>query len=306
MKYRKTRIVCVSDSHNQTPKLPAGDILIHAGDLTNQGSYSELKKTVEWIERSPFEVKIVVAGNHDTTLDEPFFHSNSNKWKWPHPQDPVACRKLLTGSPSLTYLEHETATAYLTSPGGSKARVKVFGSPYSPGRRGWAFQYEDDAAAENLWAEIEHDVDIVVTHTPAHGHCDSHPATPDVRAGCPVLLRRVAKVRPKLLVCGHIHQGRGAERVRWHPSTTDAAALPSAPVAAVQRWTDPGTGNNKASLLNLATKSKYPLDHNVSTRRNETAVINAALMGPRVAGTGKALNKPIVVDIDLPMYEAES
>jgi 3',5'-cyclic AMP phosphodiesterase CpdA len=62
MQTRKTRIVCISDTHNQTPKLPAGDILIHAGDLTNQGSYSELKKTVDWLEKADFEAKIIVAG----------------------------------------------------------------------------------------------------------------------------------------------------------------------------------------------------------------------------------------------------
>jgi predicted phosphodiesterase len=41
-KLRRTRIVCVSDTHNNTFKLPKGDILIHAGDITNQGSYSEV------------------------------------------------------------------------------------------------------------------------------------------------------------------------------------------------------------------------------------------------------------------------
>ena len=61
-KARKTRVVCISDTHNQTPKLPRGDVLIHAGDLTNQGSYSELSKTVEWLERQDFEAKIVIAG----------------------------------------------------------------------------------------------------------------------------------------------------------------------------------------------------------------------------------------------------
>jgi 3',5'-cyclic AMP phosphodiesterase CpdA len=60
--FRKTRIVCVSDTHNQTPSLPKGDVLIHAGDLTNQGSLSELKKTVAWLEKADFEVKIVIAG----------------------------------------------------------------------------------------------------------------------------------------------------------------------------------------------------------------------------------------------------
>jgi hypothetical protein len=39
---RRTRIVCISDTHNSTVKLPKGDVLIHAGDLTNQGSYSEV------------------------------------------------------------------------------------------------------------------------------------------------------------------------------------------------------------------------------------------------------------------------
>lgn len=64
---RKTRIVCISDTHGASPKdgafkLPKGDVLIHAGDLTNQGTYSELKKTVDWIAEADFEVKIVVAG----------------------------------------------------------------------------------------------------------------------------------------------------------------------------------------------------------------------------------------------------
>jgi hypothetical protein len=59
---RKTRIILISDTHNQTPKLPSGDVLIHAGDLTNQGSYSELKKTVDWLEKADFAAKIVVGG----------------------------------------------------------------------------------------------------------------------------------------------------------------------------------------------------------------------------------------------------
>jgi len=62
MQTQKTRIICISDTHNQTPKLPPGDVLIHAGDLTNQGSYSELRKTISWIESADFEAKIVVAG----------------------------------------------------------------------------------------------------------------------------------------------------------------------------------------------------------------------------------------------------
>lgn len=64
---RKTRFVGLSDTHNASPadgafKLPKGDVLIHAGDLTKQGTFAELQKTLNWIEQAEFEVKIVVAG----------------------------------------------------------------------------------------------------------------------------------------------------------------------------------------------------------------------------------------------------
>ena len=65
--HRRTRIVCVSDTHGYTPseagfQLPAGDVLIHAGDLTNKGRKSELQRTLQWIQNADYEVKIVVAG----------------------------------------------------------------------------------------------------------------------------------------------------------------------------------------------------------------------------------------------------
>jgi hypothetical protein len=64
---KKLRVVCVSDTHNSSPKdgvfkVPPGDVLIHAGDMTNQGSYSELKRVVDWIGDCPHEVKLVIAG----------------------------------------------------------------------------------------------------------------------------------------------------------------------------------------------------------------------------------------------------
>lgn len=65
--HRKTRFVCVSDTHGYTPseagfKMPPGDVLIHAGDLTNNGSMAELRKTMAWISQADFEIKIVVGG----------------------------------------------------------------------------------------------------------------------------------------------------------------------------------------------------------------------------------------------------
>lgn len=68
----KLRVVCVSDTHNAAPGegyiLPRGDVLIHAGDLTNQGSLSGIEKAMAWLERADFALKIVVAGTLHVSL----------------------------------------------------------------------------------------------------------------------------------------------------------------------------------------------------------------------------------------------
>ncbi|KAJ4304547.1 hypothetical protein N0V90_000073 [Kalmusia sp. IMI 367209] len=373
---RKTRIVCISDTHNQTPKLPKGDVLIHAGDLTKQGSYSELKKTVDWLEKADFEAKIVIAGNHDLTLDAPLFAQLGASRKWPRPQDPEENRRLFTESSSITYLENEAATIYLNAPKGPHTCFKVYGSPYTPNNRNWAFGYKPDRAT-HMWDAIPSDADIVITHTPPQGHLDT--AVGDHRTGCGVLLHALHRVRPMLSVFGHIHEARGVERVRWNLQTPGNGS----PTEHVEVWEDPGTGN-KQSLVNLTAKGGRPLDNaswltrqmynnpelltqgeppeglpgppgllqpsdieitssleqgvaaaEVSERakvmlggaielrqglrssevglghqtdveageRKETVMINAAFLGPYHLKT--TLNKPIVVDVDLPVWRRE-
>lgn len=73
---RHTRFVMISDTHAQTFPLPDGDVLIHAGDLSIQGLYDELDMTASWLYAAPHRVKVVIAGNHDTTLD----NSEPNMW----------------------------------------------------------------------------------------------------------------------------------------------------------------------------------------------------------------------------------
>src|SRR5271155_4585185 len=44
------RVVCVSDTHCKIPKaLPKGDLLIHAGDLTNNGTLSDIQQSIDWL-----------------------------------------------------------------------------------------------------------------------------------------------------------------------------------------------------------------------------------------------------------------
>jgi hypothetical protein len=325
------------------------------------------------------------------TLDAPFYHEHGPNFKWPEPQDPEACKKLFTDSPSITYLEHEAATIYLNAENGPHTCFRVFGSPRNPNNRRWAFRYTPEGEEErlDLWDVIPSDSDIVVTHTPARGHVDL--ATKDDRTGCAALLRALHRVRPMLSVCGHIHEARGVERVRWNTLSPKNDLTPKNNlnfVEAVEVWQDPGVGGNKQSLVNVSAKGGRRLDngsrltrqmrlptsliqsvegggcggqpaaavpgilqpstfnstsrptdseageervkavaggaleyrrgsavsdnrleseefHVDDVERNETVMINAAFLGPRIPGKPMQFNKPIVVDVDLPVWSFE-
>ncbi|PMD34467.1 Metallo-dependent phosphatase [Hyaloscypha variabilis F] len=253
---RKTRFVCVSDTHNSTPngsfKLPKGDVLIHAGDMTNQGTFSELKKTIKWIEEADFEAKIVIAGNHDITLDSDFYNQYGSYFHNQNPQDPAKCQELLEQAPSILWLKHEHAVIDLVAPTGPHTTFKIFGSPFSPAHGMWAFGYGPDEAAQ-LWDRIPLDTDIVVTHTPPQYHCDERK---DRRAvGCEGLRNALWRVRPHLAISGHVHEGRGVERVRWDLDSSNIKYKESGTI----RWEDPGRDNKKLSMIDLTTKSGSPL-----------------------------------------------
>ncbi len=65
------KIICISDTHNlhKDLKIPDGDILIHAGDMTCVGGIDEIKEFNQWLGPLPHRYKIVIAGNHDLYLE---------------------------------------------------------------------------------------------------------------------------------------------------------------------------------------------------------------------------------------------
>ncbi|CAK7207771.1 hypothetical protein SEUCBS139899_010584 [Sporothrix eucalyptigena] len=318
---RRTRFVCISDTHNSTVKLPKGDVLVHAGDLTNQGTYAELARAVAWLEKADFECKIVIAGNHDITLDNAFYAQHGTSFHNQAPQSPGDCRALLESSPSITYLCHESATVRLKSKTGPHTEFTVFGSPFSPRNGTWAFSYgpsgngssasapgtslaSDQTATvgERIWADIPPDADIVVTHTPPFLHCDWS-AVHGRAMGCRGLRLALRRVQPLLAVCGHVHEGRGAQWVRWD-ATGDGAS--------VECWDDPGRGtdNKRMSIVRVTSRpfNQVPggpgaaaADHGDG---RVTCIVNCAITAtnyPHIGG--KQLNKPIVVDMMLPVWD---
>jgi hypothetical protein len=69
---RPIRVVCISDTHNIIPtkEIPKGDVLIHCGDMTVDGTVAEIQAQVDWLRGLPHRWKVVVGGNHDSWLDE--------------------------------------------------------------------------------------------------------------------------------------------------------------------------------------------------------------------------------------------
>ena len=55
-------VVCVSDTHNFESQLPDGDLLLHAGDLTEGGTFEELQEQLDWLNNQPHRHKVVIAG----------------------------------------------------------------------------------------------------------------------------------------------------------------------------------------------------------------------------------------------------
>ncbi|MGN6663732.1 MAG: metallophosphoesterase family protein [Solirubrobacterales bacterium] len=71
----------------------------------------------------------------------------------------------------------------------------------------WSFDLDDETAGGMLAPCPEEAV--LVLHSPPRDHCDS--AGDGGHFGSPALLRAIEEKRPRLAVCGHIHESWGCE-----------------------------------------------------------------------------------------------
>lgn len=90
----------------------------------------------------------------------------------------------------------------------SSQNFTIYGSPWTPQYGISAFQY---AREEDIWTgTIPSNTDIVIVHGPPRLHLDRRDFH---RAGCPYLAKEIGRVRPALVVFGHIHVSYGREDV---------------------------------------------------------------------------------------------
>lgn len=63
-------IHAVSDTHSRhgVIKLTGGDLLMHAGDMTGNGSQMAIFQFMTWMELQPYTYKVAIPGNHDWDL----------------------------------------------------------------------------------------------------------------------------------------------------------------------------------------------------------------------------------------------
>ncbi|KAF2724553.1 Metallo-dependent phosphatase [Polychaeton citri CBS 116435] len=222
------RIVCISDTHTLQCSVPDGDVLIHAGDLTNKGTPAELQAQIDWLDSLPHKYKIAIAGNHDSWLDARCRHllgadgDGEVDWK--------GVKYLQHASTMLRFTGEAQGDGAAAAEGGGgrtvERKLTVFGAPQIPACGGddFAFQYQ---RGDDAWTgTVPDDTDILITHTPPRFHLDLPSAHNGEGLGCGFLLGECWRVRPRAHVFGHVHAGRtetfgrwtgGKQVVRWDP-----------------------------------------------------------------------------------------
>lgn len=194
------KIVAISDTHLAHKKvkilIPKGDLLIHAGDATMSGSQEEIETFNKWFSGLPHPLKVFVAGNHDR-----FFETDS-----------VCARSLL--DPSIHYLQDSEVTL---------AGLRIYGSPWQPVFKNWAFNLERGKALKKKWDLIPPGIDILLTHCPPCGIGDSFPGSGPI--GCKDLLQAVKRILPRYHIFGHVHHGHGIYKRRGSKTVYVNAAI---------------------------------------------------------------------------------
>ena len=179
----RLRFVAISDTHcrHRSLRLPKGDVLLHAGDISLRGDRKEVEDFLEWFGKLPHPHKIFIAGNHD------FFFEK---------EKPAVVRKLIPEN--VQYLKDEEIVIN---------GIKIWGSPYTPWFFRWAFNKKRGGPLAAQWEKIPADTDIVMTHGPAYGILDM--VINEQHAGDKDLLKKLLTLKPKVHVCGHIHESHG-------------------------------------------------------------------------------------------------
>lgn len=213
------KIVAISDIHGYLPKsLPAGDVLVIAGDiapdirpLDKQASWMRVQFT-EWLRPRVADYRniIIVPGNHDYWGWEGqnhvgwFIHDELNSFEDGPP-------------PSFVYICEEPTTLEL-------GKYLFYVNPYCLSLPGWAYQTNEEELAD-MYRKIPLGVDVIVSHGPSLDYCDKIiKESGSFHAGSVSLKNAIKKAKPKVVICGHIHESEGTYTLHHH-GTSDITVI---------------------------------------------------------------------------------
>jgi Icc-related predicted phosphoesterase len=296
-----TRFMVISDTHNfQFGKaekfqgafrqpVPKVDVLLHAGDLTGRGGLQAYKGVLNMLSGIDAELKLIIAGNHDLSLDGNYWRNHMCEDDDPediaeHDNAMEIFKGPLAKEAGVTYLEEGLNTFTLQN----GAKFTIYTSPYQPEFYDWAFPYERNEDRFNLQHQSAPgvisiaknpvpdfpSVDIMMTHGPPKDILDW---TADGTVGCESLLRAVSRAKPRLYCFGHIHEAYGAKVIKWKDGQTLIGA------EAIE--------DQKSQPNVYPDASTMPIKFG-----KETLMVNAAIMNLQYRPT----NAPWIIDLELP------
>lgn len=180
------RVVSISDTHNmhEQIELPEGDLIIHCGDFSSEGSKSEFSSFLNWFKKLNFKYKILVPGNHDKYLEK-YQYEDLKRF------EEIGINILISRK-----LEIE--------------KYNFFGFPYVPYCGDWAFTYRlwnYKIVAPVFSLDIPNELDVLICHGGPYKKLDRCKDGSEV--GCKYLAQRIKETNPRYCIFGHIHESNG-------------------------------------------------------------------------------------------------
>ena len=203
--------------------MPQVDVLLHTEDLNNVGELDSLRDSIKMMGTIDAELRLVIAGNHDISLDKTRRVDNMSDEEYANYH--TTALEIMTGplakEAGITYLDEGTHVFTTLTNG---AKFTVYASPYTSGSGGWAFPYPPTEDRFNATQQTASDrtslatnpipagIDMVMSHGPPHSILDQ---VDGQNRGRPHLFRALSRTKPLMHAFAHMHEGHGAHIVEW-------------------------------------------------------------------------------------------
>lgn len=205
------KIACASDIHGNLPRdiSKGNDILILAGDLspaTNHSipfqeiwtEYTFLPWCEKQIKNSIAKDVVFIFGNHDFYGEELMQNGKENDFRNRLPEH-------------VHYLRDSSVTLH---------GINIYGTPFQPRFYDWAWNEDDNDECIGKHFEKIQPCDILVSHGPCFGYNDTVEFRKTEHLGSKILLKHVHRVKPKLLIAGHLHSANHSIEKIMHDDGT--------------------------------------------------------------------------------------